>query len=441
MKRAELVKIVKYLKSFKKLESIYRVDDTVLKLIFDKREILFFDMTKGNSYIFKKDNYKSSKVYSAPFDIVLKKRCFNSFVEEAEVLKDNKIVRFKLTQKKSYKATVTYLQFEFTGRHTNVIICDEEFVILEALRHIDKSVSYREIKNGIKLPELPGVAFTEKDVTIENVNRYLHDKYTKSMEKKLNSTINQKLIAIHKKIQKLEKIKEKLPLESELMEKSQQYKKEAELLLANLSNIKNYQKEVVVRDYDGKDIYIKFPKEAKTPSQAANILYDLSKKSKQKAKNIHLEVENLDSKIEYLKSLERITKEIKSLDELKLYFPKPKKTGKKEKNHDGVENFYFEGYKISLGKNEKANAYLLKNAKMSDIWLHLKDLPSTHVIISSNKKEVPKEVLEFGANLCVKFSTTQKSSYLVDYTTRRNVKVISGAKVNYVNYKTLGVKV
>jgi len=65
VKRAELVKISEYLKNFKKLEAIYRVDDTILKLIFDKKESIFFDMTKGNSYIFKKDEYKSSKVYNA----------------------------------------------------------------------------------------------------------------------------------------------------------------------------------------------------------------------------------------------------------------------------------------------------------------------------------------------------------------------------------------
>ena len=56
------------------------------------------------------------------------------------------------------------------------------------------------------------------------------------------------------------------------------------------------------------------------------------------------------------------------------------------------------------------------------------------------KKDIPKKVLEFAANICVKFSVAQKSDYLVDYTTRRNVKIVSGAKVNYVNYKTLRVK-
>lgn len=440
MKREELLKISEYLKKFKKLDSLYRVDDTVLKLIFDKKESIFFDMTKGNSYIFKKDEYKSSKVYMAPFDIVLKKRCFNSFVEELEVLPNNKILRFKLLQKKSYKSLITYLQFEFTGRHTNVIICDENMIILEALRHVDKSVSYREIQNGLPLPELPGIELQQKCDDIDDIKSYLYKAYEDKMQKKLQNAINQKLINIHKNIQKLQNIKNKLPKKEELLKSSLIYQKEAELILANLSKIKNYQKEIKLQDFDGSEAVIKMPKNAKTPAMAADILYNLSKKAKQKAKNLYIEEENLNSKIKYLHHLEKIIQDIKSLDELKLYFPKKQKRNKKEENYDGIESFYCEGYKISLGKNEKANATLLKNAKMSDIWLHLKDIPSTHVIIKSNKKEVPKSVLEFAANLCVKFSTTQKSDYLVDYTQRRNVKVINGAKVNYVNYKTLKVE-
>ena len=440
MKRDELVKICKYLKNFKKLDSIYRVDDTVLKLIFDKKESIFFDMTKGNSYIFKKDEYKSSKIYSAPFDIVLKKRCFNSFVEELEVLPNNKILRFKLLQKKSYKSITTFLQFEFTGRHTNVIICDEDMIILEALRHIDKSVSYREIQNGLPLPELPGIELKEKAVDINDIKSYLYDAYQQKIQKKLHITINQKLINVEKNIQKLTNIKSKLPKEDELIKTAKKYQKDAEVILANISKIKNYHTEIKLNDFEGDEIVVKMPKNAKTPAMAANIFYNLSKKAKQKATNIHIEEDNLNSKIKYLQNLKRVIKEVKSLDELKLYFPKKQKKAKKEESLDGVENFYYEGYKISLGKNEKANAELLKKAKMSDIWLHLKDIPSAHVIIKSSKKEVPQSVLEFAAKLCVKFSTTQQNDYLVDYTQRRNVKVLNGAKVNYVNYKTIKVE-
>jgi len=99
-------------------------------------------------------------------------------------------------------------------------------------------------------------------------------------------------------------------------------------------------------------------------------------------------------------------------------------------------NDYKDGIDIAI----TTNAYLLKNAKMSDLWMHLKDIPSTHVIIRSDKKEIPKNVIEFGAKLCVKFSTTQENSFSVDFTKRRNVKVIKDAKVNYVNYDTIKIK-
>lgn len=78
---------------------------------------------------------------------------------------------------------------------------------------------------------------------------------------------------------------------------------------------------------------------------------------------------------------------------------------------------------------------------MGDIWLHLKDMPSTHVIIRTDKKNVPESVLMFAAKLCVQFSTAEAGSYLVDYTYRRHVKVRQGANVNYVDYKTVKIDI
>lgn len=92
-----------------------------------------------------------------------------------------------------------------------------------------------------------------------------------------------------------------------------------------------------------------------------------------------------------------------------------------------------------VGKNEKGNALLLKEAKKNDVWLHVKELPSCHVIIRTDKQSVPPLVLSFAAKLCVEFSQTQKGTYLVDYTARQNVKVIQGASVQYVEYQTLSV--
>lgn len=440
MKRVELKHVVDYIKNYKKIDSIFRVDDTVLKIVFDRNSVIFFDMTKGSSYIFKKESYKVSKIYNAPFDVVLKKRCNGALISNIELLDGNKIIRFELFLKKSYKATRSFLQFEFTGRHTNIIITDEDLVIMEALRHIDKSVSYREIQCGLKLPVLPPIEHKEEDILIDDIDKYLYESYSLKEKKRLIQIKNQKLIATQKKIEKLIKIKSTLLKPEQLSDKAKTYQKEAKLILSNIHNLKNYQKEVELLDFEGKRVKIILPKEARTPAEAANTLFALSKKLKQKSKHIHIEKENLNSKIKYLESLKNIIKNAQSIDELNLYFPRKKQAGKKEKKYDAVENFYYEGYKISLGKNEKANAYLLKNAKMSDLWMHLKNIPSTHVIIRSDKKEIPKSVIEFGAQLCVKFSTTQENSFLVDFTKRRNVKVVKDAKVNYVNYDTIKIK-
>ncbi len=439
MKREILEQIIKYIKKFKKINSIFRVSDTVLKIVFDRDNVIFFDITKSDSCIFKKDNYKIAKRYNAPFDIVLRKRCNGAGIVNIELLEGNKIIRFELCLKKSYKTIKTYLQFEFTGRHTNAIVTNENLIIVEALRHIDSTVSYREIECGLKLPSLPPIEHSKENIKIVDVNKYLYDVYSTREIKRLNRVKYQKLTSTQKKIEKLLKIRNSLLKPEELSKKAVKYQKEAQLILSNIHNLKNYQKEIELLDFEGNRVNIILPKEARTPAEAANALFNLSKKLKQKSEHIYIEEENLDSKINYLKNLKNIIIKIQSIDELHLYFPKKRKVRKEKKIYDGVESFYYEGYKINLGKNEKANAYLLKNAKMSDLWMHLKDIPSTHIIIRSDKKEIPRNIIEFGAKLCVRFSTTQEGSFLVDFTKRRNVKVVKEAKVNYVNYDTIKI--
>ena len=204
--------------------------------------------------------------------------------------------------------------------------------------------------------------------------------------------------------------------------------------------MKNYEKKVTLSDYDGNARTIMIPPQAHTPAIAANLLFTHSKKKKQKAKNSHIERDNLQGKIDFLKQLSSSIKASKSVDEVNLYLPKqPKKQKKRAKVDTNIESFFIEGVKISLGKNEKGNITLLKEAKQSDIWLHLKDMPSTHVIITTNKSSVADTVLMFAAKLCVQFSATGAGSYLVDYTHRRHVKMREGANVNYVEYKTVRI--
>jgi len=440
MTRYQLTKVADYLSRYKKINNLYRVDDTIIKIEFGKGEAIFFDMKKGDSHAFLKDDYKVLKYYNAPFDVVLKKRFANATITNIYVEDKNRVLRIETKKSSGYKEQITTLVLEFTGRNTNAIIIDEDEVILEALRHIDSFTSSREIKVGVKLEKIPPRNFTPKNQEeIEDIEKFLKNEYQKREIVKLNSAKSQKLLTIQKRIDKFEALLQKIPSEEELQKKMQESYKNADIILSNLHNIKGYEKEFILKDFEGNEVCITLPKEAKSPSHASKILYNQAKKYKQKLQNSHIERENLLSKIEFYKNMKQLISRAKTLDEINLYLPKPKKNEKQKKQDSNIETFFYQNHKIEIGKNQKGNISLLKSAKASDIWMHVKDIPSSHVIIHTTKQNISQEILEFAGKLCVNLSGLNSGSYLVDYTQRRNVKVREGAKVNYVNYKTIGV--
>jgi len=153
-----LKNIVKYLKSeTKTIKYIRRIDNNIIVIEFltesvINKNIIYFDLSKSNSTIFKSKEILSSKrEFNAPFDVVLQKRFNNTKVEDIELYNDDKIINIKVSSSSSYKKQTTILQLEFTGKYTNIIILDENRVILEALRHIDENSSFRVVKVGLKL--------------------------------------------------------------------------------------------------------------------------------------------------------------------------------------------------------------------------------------------------------------------------------------------------
>lgn len=429
---------MEHLKRYKKINLIEKVADTIIKIAFDKDNPYFFDMSRGDSYIFQKRSYKKLRNYNSPFDVLLSKRFINAKIDKMEVMDGNRIFRIYAGSSSKYKLQNSILQFEFTGRNTNVIILDENLVILEAFRHIDLQNSFREVKVGVKLVPLPPREFKEDKESILDIEEFLIKEYEKRELVKLEVVKKQKILTISKKLKKLQKLLNYLENEEELLEKSEVLQMNGNLILSNIHDMKNYQKEIEVLDFEGKPRTIQLPIETRTPAEAANRFFQRGKKLKQKSKNIHIERENLTYKITFLQRLKMSILSATDIDEVNLYLPKqPKKLKIKEKEDANIESFFIEGYKISLGKNEKGNLFLLKKAKMSDIWMHLKDIPSTHVIIKNEKKTLPQTVLEFAAKLCVQFSATTEGGYLVDYTYRRNVKIRDGANVNYVEYNTI----
>ena len=442
MKYFLLKQVVNYLKeNAHNIKSTRRIDNNLIIIEFNNKNILYFDVSKGNATIFKHKKILSSKKdFNAPFDVTLQKRFFNSKIEYIELYNDDKILNIKVNSSSSYKKLTTILQIEFTGKHTNIIVLDENRVVIEALRHIDEFSSSRIVKVGHKLDEIPKQNFIPKIEYIEDIESYLYEVYEKREKENLEIIKKQKISQIEKKAKKLKDTINSLPKKEELEIESNSLYEKANLILSNLHLIRPYQKTLKVCNYEGNEVELDL-EEKQSASKYSNELFKKAKRAKQKASNISLEKDNLSEKLEFLLRLMNNVKNAISIEECEFLLPKKERNQIKTKKAQQCESFFFEGYKILLGSSERENIYLLENSKASDFWFHLKDRPSCHVIVQNTKKELPESVINQAASLCAKFSVDYSGTYEVDFTQRRNVKIQHGANVLYNPYTTVVVKI
>ncbi|MFY9075264.1 NFACT RNA binding domain-containing protein [Malaciobacter mytili] len=442
MKYFLIKQIVEYLKEkAQNIKFIKRIDNNIIIIEFNNKETLYFDMTKGKSQIYKKNNQDTiKKDFNAPFDILLQKRFVNSKIEEISIYNEDKVINIKVSSSSSYKKLTTILQLEFTGKHTNIIILDENRIILEALRHIDEFSSSRVVKVGIKLEEIPKQNFIFKEDFIENIEKYLYEIYEIKEKQSLENLKKQKISLISKKINKLENLINNLPLKQQLEKESNLTYLYANIILSNIHNIKPYQDILEAYDYEGNSIKILLDKSI-SASKYANELFKKAKKLKQKLQNIDIEKQSLEEKLEFSKKMIENLQEANSIDEIEFLFPKKQKNQTKTAKQQNYETFFYNGYKILLGRSERENIYLLQNSKASDFWFHLKDRTSCHVIVQNSKKTIPESVIIKAAKLCAKFSVEFGGKYLIDYTQRRNIKIQSGANVLYNPYTTIEINI
>jgi predicted ribosome quality control (RQC) complex YloA/Tae2 family protein len=91
---------------------------------------------------------------------------------------------------------------------------------------------------------------------------------------------------------------------------------------------------------------------------------------------------------------------------------------------------------ILVGRNNRQNDYVtFRLGRSEDMWLHVKDIPGSHVIIKSQGKPIPKRTLEEAALLAAYYSKARTGQNVpVDYTFRKYVRKPKGAKPGMVIY-------
>ncbi len=112
----------------------------------------------------------------------------------------------------------------------------------------------------------------------------------------------------------------------------------------------------------------------------------------------------------------------------------------------GIRRFTTEdGFVILVGRNARQNHELVtERAASSDLWLHARNIPGSHVIIKHDGRPIPEHVIQQAAQLAAYYSAARADTSVdVDVTERRHVRPIRGGKpgmVTYRNEETLTVR-
>lgn len=256
----------------------------------------------------------------------------------------------------------------------------------------------------------------------------------------------------------IEKNKRKIKKQKQTLQKAEKaddYQRYGELLTAHMHTMKTGDKKAIVMNYydpEQQEITIDLNPN-KTPSENAQSYFKTYQKLKTSKVKVQIEIDKAKKEIDYLEEvtqqiedareqdIEEIREELKEQGYIKNRMKNRKKNNKPKK--PAPEKFTAtDGTTIYVGRNNKQNEYLTTRlAARTDIWLHTKDIPGSHVIIQDTNPS--EDTLAEAAQLAALYSKAKASSSVpVDYTQVRYVKKPNGAKPGYVTYdnqKTLFV--
>lgn len=221
-----------------------------------------------------------------------------------------------------------------------------------------------------------------------------------------------------------------------------------DLIIGNQYKINSNMDNVEVENFYSPDFdKIEIPLEiGLTPIENANKYYKKYNKEKKTIEVSKKQLEEANYEKEYLDTiifnLENAS-DIATIEDIKrelweMGYVKKKKFPSKVQKSSPYHYRSKDGFDIYVGKNNNQNDYLTtKFAVGSDIWMHTKNIPGSHVIIKSKNGYVSDTVLIDGARLAAYYSKGRDSENVpVDYTEKKNVKKPSGAKPGMVIYYT-----
>ena len=348
--------------------------------------------------------------------------------------------------------------------------CSQDYDTFKKYLSSYKPVMYEILNRGKIQKVLTYNEFSEfsqkENKNLESENRR---KYFETLNDGLNAyfktTITSNVISEKKKnllkyvdsqIKKFKKIEKNIKVDLKKNENFENYKNIGDILAANMHQIKYGIKKVTVFDfYNNQQITINLDP-LLSPNDNLNFYYNKYNKGKRTISALNSRFLDIQNEIKYFEEIkmfiekendfigiEEIENELnltnngnKSKNKIKLNKPKKR----------DLLSFDYNGFQIFVGRNNKENEEIsFSKGQPNDIWLHIKDIPGSHVLILRNNQELPNDVLLHAANLACEYSKAKKGDKVtVDYCERKFLKKIKNSKpgnVIYTNFHSLLIDV
>ena len=377
------------------------------------------------------------------FVMLLRKMCINCVVSRIEQLNNDRVVAITLSRKESSLV----LMCELSGRHGNLFLLDERGVILGTY-HPNRSHKRKLISGEpYQAPASPPAATTQQmrvgagaDADMALMSLYAQIEHDADVTQQ-RATANRAVKALLKKQRALVA---NLQKDQQKAAQATQLQAHAYIVQANLKKIKRGDTQYAGVDFEGKPVTFglnpqldavsnmqaMFEKASRLGKATNQIEERLLNAMMDEERLVALQQEVSDAPVEALDTL------IGQLSQMNMTVVQ-----RAQRRHQSAARLPYRQYPIfgahtaRVGKSARDNDTLtLRHAKPNDLWLHVRGMPGSHVVVPLGRGEEPsQDVLVDAAHLAAHFSAAKNDDHVeVSWTRRKYVQKPKGAAAGSV---------
>ena len=269
-------------------------------------------------------------------------------------------------------------------------------------------------------------------------------------ERDRRERMNQKASSIAHTIKNhIERCEKKISIQNEALgnaARMEEYRKNGELIQANLYRLKKGEPFAEVEDFYSEDYApIRVPMDVSlSPAQNAQRYFKLYQKARNARTLAAEQKEKAEQELAYLEQMAddlRKCTDSAGLSELRgmlvasghVRAVASRVKPRKEAPSQPMKVLSCDGIEMEVGKNALQNERLTMGAKGDEMWLHAQKMPGSHVLIHST--DVPETTLQEAAMLAAYYSKGVRSAQVpIDVTLRRYIKKPGGTPAGFVIY-------